>query len=134
MCPECRQPLVALELDGIEIDRCLRCGGTWLDFGELEELAARAASPDSQPTDLLTTPSTWGKRTARRCPRCRRRLRRASLSASPELQLDRCPDDQGLWLDEGELAALLRVPDAGAVEPWADFLRELCRFETSSPS
>jgi len=33
MCPACKEPLVVFELDGVEIDRCLRCGGTWLDDG-----------------------------------------------------------------------------------------------------
>ncbi len=28
--------MVAFELEGVEIDRCLACEGTWLDAGELE--------------------------------------------------------------------------------------------------
>ena len=38
MCPLCHEPLVAFELDGVEIDRCVDCGGVWLDAGELESL------------------------------------------------------------------------------------------------
>ena len=35
MCPACKKPMIALELEGIEIDHCLDCGGTWLDSGEI---------------------------------------------------------------------------------------------------
>ena len=44
MCPLCNEPLVAFELDGIEIDRCVDCGGVWLDAGELELIAGRAGT------------------------------------------------------------------------------------------
>ncbi len=38
---ECQgQPLEALELHGVEIDRCPKCGGVWLDPGELELLTS----------------------------------------------------------------------------------------------
>ena len=37
-CISCKEPLIVIELDQIEIDYCLNCGGTWLDAGELEVL------------------------------------------------------------------------------------------------
>lgn len=38
-CPTCGGQLEALMFKGVEIDRCLSCGGVWLDEGELEKLA-----------------------------------------------------------------------------------------------
>ena len=38
-CPKCAAPLVAVPYRGIELDRCSRCQGVWLDFGELEQIA-----------------------------------------------------------------------------------------------
>ena len=38
ICSVCENPMVVLELDQIEIDHCLHCGGIWLDKGELEEV------------------------------------------------------------------------------------------------
>ncbi len=35
MCPVCQEAMVTFEMDGVEIDRCVACGGTWLDLGEL---------------------------------------------------------------------------------------------------
>ena len=34
--------LETLALQGVQIDRCFSCNGTWLDEGELEQLAAKA--------------------------------------------------------------------------------------------
>lgn len=37
-CPKCGMDLASLELKGIQLDRCVSCGGTWFDAGEVEEL------------------------------------------------------------------------------------------------
>ena len=37
-CPACKEPLIVLELNEVEIDNCVSCGGIWLDKGELERL------------------------------------------------------------------------------------------------
>ncbi|MFI5322212.1 MAG: zf-TFIIB domain-containing protein [Thermodesulfobacteriota bacterium] len=38
-CPKCGGNLNEVAFRGIRIDRCSRCGGVWLDNGELEKLA-----------------------------------------------------------------------------------------------
>lgn len=41
--PECKNELMErVALDNIEIDRCPKCGGVWLDPGELELLVKRS--------------------------------------------------------------------------------------------
>lgn len=37
-CPKCGAELVAVPYKGIEIDKCSRCQGIWLDCGELEHV------------------------------------------------------------------------------------------------
>lgn len=37
-CPKCGMDLSHFELNGIELDRCVSCGGTWFDKGEIEQL------------------------------------------------------------------------------------------------
>ena len=37
-CPVCKEPMIVLELDEVEIDYCTSCGGIWLDAGELDLL------------------------------------------------------------------------------------------------
>ena len=38
-CPKCGMELKTISYQGVEIDRCFHCHGTWLDQGELEKLA-----------------------------------------------------------------------------------------------
>jgi hypothetical protein len=38
-CPKCGFELQTVQFRGLNIDRCFHCGGTWLDAGELEQLA-----------------------------------------------------------------------------------------------
>ncbi len=37
-CPKCGMELVAIDFEGVEIDKCSECGGIYLDNGELEQL------------------------------------------------------------------------------------------------
>ena len=37
-CPICKNAMITLELQEVEIDYCTDCGGIWLDAGELELL------------------------------------------------------------------------------------------------
>ena len=37
-CPKCGMDLHQFELEGVKIDRCVSCGGTWLDHNEMEEI------------------------------------------------------------------------------------------------
>ncbi len=40
-CPRCDGTLVANEIDEVSVDTCDKCGGIWLDSGELEQLTKR---------------------------------------------------------------------------------------------
>jgi Zn-finger nucleic acid-binding protein len=37
-CPKCGAELVPVPYRGIELDKCSRCQGVWLDFGELDQV------------------------------------------------------------------------------------------------
>lgn len=39
-CPKCGAPLVAISYRGVEVDKCARCQGMWLDCGELDQVLA----------------------------------------------------------------------------------------------
>ena len=39
-CPKCGAALVALHYRGVEVDKCARCRGVWLDCGELDQVGA----------------------------------------------------------------------------------------------
>lgn len=107
MCPVCNQPMFAFELDGVEIDHCPQCEGTWLDAGELEQLS-RMAGMDDGPVTIALERVVDGPRSKRRCPRCTNRLREIELGGDERITLDRCRRGHGLWFDRGELMLLVR--------------------------
>ena len=37
-CPKCGMDLMEIEFQAIKLDRCVSCGGTWFDAGEMEHL------------------------------------------------------------------------------------------------
>jgi Zn-finger nucleic acid-binding protein len=106
MCPVCKEPLVAFELEGIEIDHCVSCFGTWLDAGELKSIT-EAASVSTGELGRSLELSGKGKRTRLRCPRCPSKLREISIGREPAVLLDRCPNGHGLWFDRGEMAGAI---------------------------
>lgn len=40
-CPKCPAPLETAQVDDVTVDLCRKCGGVWLDAGELEQIVAR---------------------------------------------------------------------------------------------
>jgi Zn-finger nucleic acid-binding protein len=123
--------MVAFELEGVEIDHCVACGGTWLDPGELE-LITELAGASSGDLARASATSGDGRRTKRRCPRCPSRLREVRVGVEAEVVIDRCPEGHGLWFDRGEMAAAIRSfagEQAGAV---ARFFADLYRSEIES--
>ena len=130
MCPVCGEPMIILELEGVEIDHCLTCRGTWLDHGELERIAGGASAGEARPASELARKireARAGKRSGRRCPRCRRRLRPILLGAPAPIEVDRCSRCLGLWLDRGEVEAVVASCRAGEEGAVARFFSELYR-------
>lgn len=110
ICPACREDLLLLEVEGVELDLCLRCRGLWFDAEELEALFARAGTPGggfALERELLALPRERGAE-KRLCPRCDRRLVVVQAgSATRRVPLDLCPREHGIWFDEHELEAVL---------------------------
>jgi len=42
-CPKCGAELIPVPYRGIELDKCSRCQGVWLDFGELDQIVTEDA-------------------------------------------------------------------------------------------
>jgi len=132
MCPACNEPVVTFELDGIEIDRCLRCGGTWLDAGEFERFAtlgltAEAAAQTKRGRISEALYQTRGERDGKRvCLRCPKKLEIIKVNG---VELDRCPRGHGLWFDKSELEQLIGTYKDGEEGNVARFLGDLTAAE-----
>jgi len=54
-CVDCLELLTQISIDEVEIDKCERCGGMWLDNGELEMLRNKVDSSERQAEELIKT-------------------------------------------------------------------------------
>ena len=133
MCPDCGEALVIYELDGVEIDRCLSCGGTWLDAGELELIVERAGADVERLVDAVET-ARHIRKSKRRCPRCNTKMRTLAVGDTDTIELESCARGHGLWLDKGEMRSLILAhaeSEEGAV---ARFFGDLYRHEVETES
>ncbi|MFH1238780.1 MAG: zf-TFIIB domain-containing protein [bacterium] len=106
-CPVCKNPMVVLELEKVEIDHCVSCGGIWLDTGELELLLEDSLKKN----DLLASfvlDTKCGEK-SRKCPRCARKMDKVLCGIDKKALIDKCPHNHGLWFDLGELDEIIRM-------------------------
>lgn len=111
-CPVCREPMVVLELDEVEVDHCLACGGTWLDAGELELLLE-----DSKKKDQLLSSFKADKKCKERkriCPICLKKMEKVLCGEHKKALIDKCKRNDGIWFDKGELGEIIKM---GSLDP-----------------
>jgi Zn-finger nucleic acid-binding protein len=105
-CPLCKNAMIVLELEQVEIDHCMVCGGIWLDSGELELLFADAQQ-SRQLISSFRQASDMGEK-IRRCPICLKKMAKIFVGGSGEsVVIDKCSKSHGLWFDKGELLKVL---------------------------
>jgi Zn-finger nucleic acid-binding protein len=101
-CPVCKNAMITLELEDVEIDYCTDCGGIWLDAGELELLLGEPQKA-KQLLDAFTTELQYTEK-IRNCPICDKKMVKIKVgSSAPVLLIDKCRRGDGLWFDRGEL-------------------------------
>jgi len=121
-CPVCKISTTAVEFDKIELDYCPACRGIWFDRGELELLLdtlARGAARDLI-INLMQKPALNASEKSRRCPICRRTMRKIDIGSGREILIDVCNYGHGLWFDGGESGALiqqLKIAQPDTAEP-----------------
>jgi len=106
-CPVCKEPMVVLEYESVEVDYCLSCEGLWLDAGELELLFGDAQACHDFLNAGNPADAARGEK-ARRCPICAKKMAKAVTGGETPITYDRCRQGDGLWLDGGELAEILK--------------------------
>ncbi|HNT27970.1 MAG TPA: zf-TFIIB domain-containing protein [bacterium] len=127
-----KKDMVVLELDRVEVDHCLVCGGLWLDAGELELLAGTPDKATALAILFRDLSDTAGE-TARPCPICGAKMMKQATATEPPLVIDRCPAGHGVWFDDGELHALFSCLKCGAENRVFSLLQDMfaARIQTS---
>ena len=128
-CPRCDAELKLEDYKGIEVDRCPKCEGLWLDYHELDELEDSVLDQDK-----LKGTMTYAQRASDiSCPKCQKPMTTFNYRAY-DLPIDFCNQGHGFWLDRGEEKRVLelmeqRIRDlnrsASAEVQWAQFLKRV---------
>lgn len=103
-CPACKNPMVILELNQVEIDYCTACKGIWLDRGELDLIFS--SSEKKEIAKLFSVKNNLDE-IKRRCPICKKKMNKVEFE-NTGIIIDRCSEDHGVWFDSGELKSILK--------------------------
>ena len=99
-CPNCSNQLTATLYEGFNIHVCSSCKGRLLDeqkLGEIEKKRELYISRDQGHTDSNHYDGT------RFCPGCDTKMEKAKYGKYIPRTIDKCPQCNNIWLDEGEL-------------------------------
>ncbi|MGA2671320.1 MAG: zf-TFIIB domain-containing protein [Dehalococcoidia bacterium] len=136
ICPVCRHAMIVVEYRNIELDYCHSCKGVWFDSGELELLLKSQGleEPKAFFEGIFNSQEAASSEKKRKCPICGRRMEKTAIGGQPEILIDVCRDNHGLWFDRGEVAQLIKslagehLPKHHPREHVIGFLKEV--FET----
>ncbi len=104
-CPHCKDPMIILELNEVEIDYCHDCSGIWLDAGELELLLENSEEREKMLSSFEVVAKTDEQKY--KCPRCRKKMEKVNVGDKNHILIDRCKYGHGLWFDKGELPKII---------------------------
>ncbi|MFA5240482.1 MAG: zf-TFIIB domain-containing protein [Phycisphaerae bacterium] len=108
-CPKCNTPLKTTVYEGVEIDKCGKCKGTWLDDGEIIKILQSREEPFDPKLIRETLAQGFTgipkdeQHNVVKCPNCQSVMEPINYNYSSGIILDRCPEGHGLWLDSLEL-------------------------------
>jgi len=128
ICPVCKDPMIVLELDQIEIDFCSSCEGIWLDSGELELLLETEEDKSRLSSMLIEDNSV--KEKSYGCPICGKKMNKVFVSEERKILIDKCKKNHGLWLDKGELKSVIELSSENKDSKVINLLKQM--FEKSS--
>jgi Zn-finger nucleic acid-binding protein len=120
ICPDCHIPLRTIDVgkgESFYIEQCTGCYGLFFDPNELEALMNQSVDEVysiklKQLDQLATRNYTKEKIVYRKCPICQTLMNRTNFGGRSGIIIDSCRD-HGVWLDRGELSALIEWKKAG---------------------
>ncbi len=109
-CPACKNLMIVVEHQKIELDYCVKCSGVWFDAGELELFleTMNLAKNSLSPQNLLSSPETRTSEKKRKCPICSKKMKKTTIGEEPKVLIDACTKGDGLWFDGGEVEQLVK--------------------------
>ena len=109
ICPKCKQDMIVVERQQIELDYCPNCEGVWFDADELYLLlqSLKTQSRELEIQEILRLPALESSGNPVKCPICSKKMKEVAIG-QPAINIDVCVRADGLWFDGGEVNQLLR--------------------------
>jgi Zn-finger nucleic acid-binding protein len=130
-CPKCDVTMERVRAAGVDVDRCPKCSGLWLDLFEKEALTkdrggAREVDRGAEPADADSDRDLL-------CPRDGSTLITRKAFENRETVVDSCTVCGGVFLDAGELRSLHTTEPFGGdeLEGWRKRLADVAGFFAS---
>ena len=105
-CPKCHAAMQVVAADDVRADRCLACGGIWLDAREKETLLAVRGAATTVDIRTIPTRTRSAAHYPLKCPRDNSQLIEMSDPAQPHVRYESCTVCGGSYFDAGELKDL----------------------------
>ena len=100
-CPKCSAAMESVSYQGVEVDRCTKCAGLWLDMLEAEDLKKLSGS-EAIDSGSAKTGKTQNKIGKIKCPKCAASMLRMVVNGQPHIWYEACPVCYGTYFDAGE--------------------------------
>ena len=100
-CPKSESAMETVAFSTVEVDRCLGCGGLWLDALEADKLRAMKGSEAIDNGDAKKG-REYNKLENIPCPHCGVKMLRMVDASQPHLWYESCPRCYGVYFDAGE--------------------------------
>lgn len=109
-CPKCHIRMDRVDAKGVDVDRCVKCGGIWLDQGELDSILKTKDAVKNVVAGLDTGPATQAAKrhmiSGCKCPRDTSTLITMVDLKQTHINYEACTVCGGVFMDCGELKDL----------------------------
>jgi Zn-finger nucleic acid-binding protein len=120
-CPRCRVTLEEIDYEGVKIDLCRHCGGSWCDQDELYQIVKRREMKFSEKDFSEITAREDSAQTSvqpelvdcLKCVVCHTLMERVNYSYTSGIIIDRCRTGHGIWLDKDEIEKIQVFAERG---------------------
>ena len=136
ICPTCKNHMFVVEYQKIELDYCGNCHGVWFDAGELQLMLGTIGINEAKSMldSLLQSPPASAAEKKRKCPICRRTMKKVNIGGTEHVVIDTCGREDGVWFDGGEVDHLVKFisqksPDKSGAGQVFNFIKEV--FQTN---
>ncbi|MFH1196630.1 MAG: zf-TFIIB domain-containing protein [bacterium] len=126
-CPVCKEPMIVLELNQVEIDYCTSCESTWLDSGELEFLLEESTNKEKIISSLSIRIDVAEKKL--KCPYCRKKMDKIKIEGKEAIIIDKCPRGEGHLFEKDELQKVLIAGNLSEDNPLVNQLKSIFAYK-----